>query len=85
VRIVTEAMTWIDEVHSGRSYQSDFGRRLHFGLGAVKKLDRIEVKWVGGGNEVLLNPALNQRITITEGVHRVPSVGIPIKQPPTAP
>lgn len=85
VRIVTEAMTWIDEVHSGRSYQSDFGRRLHFGLGAVKKLDRIEVKWVGGGNEVLLNPALNQRILITEGVHRVPSVGTPIKQPPTAP
>ena len=85
VRIVTEAMTWIDEVHSGRSYQSDFGRRLHFGLGTVKKIDRIEVKWVGGGNEVLLNPPINQRILITEGGHRVPSVGTPIKQPPTAP
>ena len=29
-------------------YQSHFGTRLHFGLGARDRVDRIEVRWIGG-------------------------------------
>ena len=52
VRIVTPDTAFMDEVHSGRSYQSDFGRRLYFGLGKQTKIDRIEVAWIGGSKEV---------------------------------
>ena len=41
------------EVHSGRGYQSHFGTRLHFGLAGHDRIDRIEVRWLGGGNECL--------------------------------
>ena len=57
----------IDEVHSGRSYQSHYGMRLHFGLGKHEKVDRIEVSWIGGGVDVFKNIPTDQLITITEG------------------
>ena len=34
VRVVAGELAQVDEVHSGRGYQSHFGSRLHFGLGA---------------------------------------------------
>jgi len=41
--------------------------RLHFGLGNRDKVDRIEVRWIGGGTEVFENVAADQLITLTEG------------------
>jgi len=55
------------EVHSGRGYQSHFGTRLHFGLGKRQKVDRIEVRWLGGGLDVLLNVSADRLLTIREG------------------
>ena len=51
VRVVAGDLTQIDEVHSGRGYQSHFGTRLHFGLAAHDRVDRIEVRWLGGAAE----------------------------------
>ena len=34
VRIVAGELSLVDEVHSGRGYQSCWGARLHFGLGS---------------------------------------------------
>jgi hypothetical protein len=55
------------EVHSGRGYQSHFGMRLHFGLAAQEKADRIEIQWLGGGSEVIEDVPADQIVTITEG------------------
>jgi len=41
--------------------------RLHFGLGARDKVDRIEVRWIGGAVDVLENIAVDKVLTITEG------------------
>lgn len=60
-------LTLIDEVHGGRGYQSHYGMRLHFGLGNHDKVDRIEVRWIGGGVDVFENIAADQLITLTEG------------------
>jgi len=60
-------LTLVDEVHSGRGYQSHHGLRLHFGLGEQDRIDRIEVRWIGGGVDVLENVEADQRLTITEG------------------
>lgn len=67
VKVVSGDLTLIDEVHSGRGYQSHYGSRLYFGLGSRDKIDRIEVSWIGGGVDVFENIAIDQLITLTEG------------------
>ncbi len=64
VRVVTEKASWIDEVHSGRGYQSHFGMRLHFGLGKCDRVDRIEVHWIGGGVDVVEDVPADRVLTI---------------------
>jgi len=66
VTVVTGDLTQIDEVHSGRGYQSHFGTRLHFGLGKQNRVDRIEVRWIGGSLDVVENLAVDRIVTITE-------------------
>ena len=67
VKLTAGDLTLIDEVHSGRGYQSHYGIRLHFGLGNRDKVDRIEVRWIGGGVDVFENIVPNRLITLTEG------------------
>jgi hypothetical protein len=52
VRVVAGDLAQTADVHCGRSYQSHFGTRLHFGLGQHDKIDRVEVRWLGGGTDV---------------------------------
>jgi hypothetical protein len=67
VRVVAGDLVQIDEVHSGRGYQSHWGMPLHFGLGPRERVDRLEVHWLGGGVDVLTNVRADQLITIVEG------------------
>ena len=67
VTVAAGDLVQIAEVHSGRGYQGHFGSRLHFGLGAHDRADRIEVRWMGGEVEVWEDVAADQRIVITEG------------------
>ncbi|MGQ9575088.1 MAG: CRTAC1 family protein [Thermoguttaceae bacterium] len=67
VRVVAGQLVQIAEVHAGRGYQSHFGTRLHFGLGRSDRVDRIEVRWLGGGVDVLEDLAADQLITVLEG------------------
>lgn len=66
VRVTAGGRTQIAEVHSGRGYQSHFGTRLHFGLGAADRVQRVEVRWVGGARDVLEDLPVDRRIVITE-------------------
>jgi hypothetical protein len=67
VRVTAGGQTWLDEVHSGRSYQSHFGTELHFGLGTAQRVDRVEVRWLGGDTEVFAAPALDCMLTLCQG------------------
>ena len=59
VYVVAGELRQMDEVHSGRGYQSHWGTRLHFGLGKHKRIDRIEVHWPRSGTvDILENVAL---------------------------
>lgn len=71
VKVVANDLTLIDEVHSGRGYQSHYGNRLYFGLGKRERVDRIEVQWIGGGIDVLTNVPIDRRVTIVEGAGAV--------------
>ncbi|MCR4411527.1 MAG: CRTAC1 family protein [Thermoguttaceae bacterium] len=67
VDVVAGDLRLVDEVHSGRGYQSHFGSRLHFGLGGRNRVDRVTVRWIGGGVDVVENIEADQLITIVEG------------------
>jgi hypothetical protein len=67
VRVVAGDLVLLDEVHSGRGYQSHYGTRLHFGLGRHATVDRVEVRWIGGGTDRIENLAVDRLWTITEG------------------
>lgn len=53
---------------SGGGYMSQSDFRLHFGLGAARKADAIEIRWPGGGVEKLENVNANQILSIREGM-----------------
>ncbi len=67
VRVVAGSLVQLDEVHSGRGYQSHWGSRLHFGLGKHDRVERIEVRWIGGGVDVLEDVPVDRLLTIREG------------------
>ncbi|MGH9942552.1 MAG: CRTAC1 family protein [Pyrinomonadaceae bacterium] len=52
---------------SGAGYASQNDPRLHVGLGAATKIDRLEVKWPGGATEVFTVPGVDRVVTLTEG------------------
>ncbi|MEE9268927.1 MAG: CRTAC1 family protein [Candidatus Krumholzibacteria bacterium] len=66
VTVVAGDLKQMDEVHSGQGYQSHFGMRLHFGLGGRDRIDRIEIRWIGGGVDVLENVEVDRLLTITQ-------------------
>jgi len=67
IKVVAGDLTQVDEVHSGRGYQSHYGMYPHFGLGQRTRIDRIEVRWIGGGTDVLEGVAVDRVIQINEG------------------
>jgi hypothetical protein len=67
VRIVAGDLVQIAEVHSGRGYQSHCGTRLQFGLGQHARVDRIEVRWLGGGFDVHADVPADQLILLRQG------------------
>jgi len=68
VKVTAGDLVQIAEVHSGRGYQSHFGSRIHFGLGKHERVDRVEVRWIAGGVNVIENVGVNQRLRIIEGL-----------------
>ncbi|MGB6830378.1 MAG: CRTAC1 family protein, partial [Terracidiphilus sp.] len=76
VRVTTGKHTQMDEVHSGTSVMSQSDLRLHFGVGQVRKIDRLEVKWPTTQKvEVFSNLDPNQILVIKEGsgiIQRIP-------------
>jgi len=67
VRLTTGGMTQVREVKAGSSYLGQNDLRVHVGLGKSAKIDRLEVRWPNGQNEVIEGAAVNQILTVTEG------------------
>jgi len=66
VRVTANGRTQFDEVRSGGSYLSQNDLRLHFGLGAATKIDRMEITWPSGVHQVEQDLAVDRIIAITE-------------------
>lgn len=54
------------EVHAGRGYQSHFGSRIHVGLGAATRVDRLEIRWPGGDRDVLEDLPVDRTLLVRQ-------------------
>ena len=54
------------DVLSGGSYLSSNDLRVHFGLGASKSIDHLEIHWPSGNRESIRLPAVDRLYTIAE-------------------
>ena len=67
-RIVVRAggQSWVREVNGGNGYSSQSTARVHFGLGALDKMDAVEIRWPSGRKETFSVP-LDTISSIEEG------------------
>jgi hypothetical protein len=59
--------TLVSFVNGGNGFASQSTRRVHFGLGAGKKIDRLEVAWPSGRKQHFKNVAADRIYRLTEG------------------
>jgi len=64
VRVVANGKEQIQELYSTRGFQSAAEPLLHFGLGAAKNIDELEIRWPDGKIQLLKNIPVDQRKTI---------------------
>lgn len=68
LKVIAGGMTQTAELQSGGSYLSQNELRLHFGLAASTKVDKVEVHWPSGHVDVLNNLVSNRNYAVLEGV-----------------
>ena len=52
---------------SNRGSRRHHGMRLHFGLGDCDRVERIEVRWLGGSTQVIEDVGADQLVVVVEG------------------
>jgi enediyne biosynthesis protein E4 len=65
--VTTGKLRQRQDVISGAGYASQNDQRLHFGLGAATKIDKVEIKWPGGATETVTLAGCDRVFTIAEG------------------
>lgn len=66
VTVFAGGKAWVKENLPVRGFQSSVDPVLHFGLGAVDRIDSIVVRWPTGDCQTVKNVSANQHIEITE-------------------
>jgi enediyne biosynthesis protein E4 len=66
VTVATRSGSQYATVSTAGSYLSASDKRVHFGLGQEKTVDKIEVRWLSGINQILKNIPADQILQIDE-------------------
>ncbi len=66
IRVMAGDLHQVEEVRSGSSYLSQNALRVHFGLGTHTRVDRVEIHWPSGVEQVLEDVAADQFLTVRE-------------------
>ena len=66
IKVVAGDLHQVGEVRSGSSYLSQNSLRVHFGLGKHTRVDRVEIRWPSGIEQVLEDMATDQFLTVRE-------------------
>ena len=67
VTVAAGGLTEYDEVRSGGSYLSSSDLRLHFGVGAAAKIDKLEVRWPSGQRDAATDLPVDRILVVKEG------------------
>jgi hypothetical protein len=67
VRLTAGGSTRLAYISGGNSFAGQSTNRVHFGLGSVSKIDRIEVRWPTGTKEEFDNITADKLNRIVEG------------------
>lgn len=66
VSVTSGGRTQLSEARAGHSYASSSDPRLHFGLGAAARAERIVVRWPGGGVSKLAGVAADREVVLRQ-------------------
>ncbi len=66
VRVYWEGRQQLQVVTAGTGFASQSQRRRHFGLGAAKAVERVEIRWPSGTTQTLERPELNRLHQVAE-------------------
>jgi hypothetical protein len=66
VVVASSGLTLRKVVDGGLGFASQNDRRLHFGLGALNRVDRVEIHWPSGRLQVLVNPIVDELHSVIE-------------------
>jgi len=72
LKLTSEGRTQVEQAKGGMSYMSAHDLRIHFGLGQRKTIESLEIAWLSGAVDKLVNVPINQVITVKEGAGIVP-------------
>ncbi|WP_040005188.1 VCBS repeat-containing protein, partial [Fibrisoma limi] len=67
-----------------RGYQSTVESLMHFGLGGVKQIDSLKIRWPDGRGQLLTNVAVNQVLTLNQAQARPQEASFMLQQNPTS-
>ncbi len=67
VKVAAGGVTRIRERKGGGSYLSAHDPRLHFGLGEIGRVERVEVHWPSGQVDVIGDVHVDRMLTVREG------------------
>jgi len=70
VRVRAGKQTWTAWLHSSEGYLCSSEPRAHFGLGAIERVDSIEVSWPDGTRETFPGCPTNRRLELYKGAVR---------------
>jgi hypothetical protein len=72
LKLTTQGFVEYRQAEGGMSYMSAHDPRIHFGLGQRKTVESLVITWPSGIVDKLANVAINQTITVKEGVGIIP-------------
>lgn len=65
IKIYTKNGIQVEELYSTRGYLSSVDPKIHFGLGGLKKIDKVEIRWPNNKITVLKGIEINKMHTIS--------------------
>jgi hypothetical protein len=71
VRVHAGGREWWRPIQAASSYASSQDPRAHFGLGAIKSIDRIDVRWPDGLEEAFPGEGIDRYLILQRGTGRV--------------
>jgi len=66
LELIAGSRTMTAERVAGSGYLSQDDGRVHFGLGATNKIDKLVVHWPSGKDQTIENPAIDKILTVEE-------------------